>query len=140
MPVTVIRNAGEVQRRISEWNVQTTQMKTLAISWNTSLVRFVLSESTKGHAIRVLKSGERPLRDSPLPQEEQDEGSEESDDEEASGSSAAATPVASRVEEPRFDMASSLVATIRSIVKDTKAAKARLVICLNRGLVESTVF
>lgn len=99
--------------------------KTLAISWNTTLVRFVLSESTKSGALRVLQSGERLLA-TPENNVDDDLTTDDSRKNEAA--------VDSR------DTESELVNVVQNVVREEKAGRARLVICLNRGMVDSASF
>lgn len=98
--------------------------KTLAISWNTTLVRFALSESTKSDSLRVLQSGERPLAKSKT---ETGDVSASDDSENESATDPGNT-------------GSELVNVVKNIVREAKAGRARLVICVNRGMVDSASF
>ncbi|MEZ6129605.1 MAG: hypothetical protein R3C59_13060 [Planctomycetaceae bacterium] len=102
-------------------------MKSLAISWNASLVRFVLGESTKGNALRVLQSGERLLYGEPTA-----EGAETSQN----SGPGSESPDAAKM----GNLPAALLTAVQSIVREHKASKARLLICVNRGLVEAASF
>jgi hypothetical protein len=108
--------------------------RTLAICWNTSVVRFVLSELTKRGALRVLNAGEVPLLR---------QGSEavEADNPNHDGDAAAGIlQGGGHGDVSTVDLPSALTAAVQSIVQQRKASRARLVICLNRGLIDAAAF
>lgn len=107
-------------------------MKTLAISWNTSVVRFVLGESGKGNALRVLASGERSLH---APEADADDANVDQEDADASPQQNNRPKLKSVDELPAV-----ILSTVQSIVRGTKASKARLTICLNRGFIDAAAF
>ena len=106
-------------------------MKTLAITWNASVVRFVLGESTKGNALRILHAGERSLL-----AVDSGEGRDESDGENDSTALENHRTESSAAS----DLPAAVLSTVQAIVQETKAAKARLLICLNRGLIDAASF
>lgn len=110
-------------------------MKTLAVSWNTSVVRFVLGESAKGNAVRVLQSGERSLSAIDVTDSDADAPLNGDGDESTALES-------HRTDEPApsDDLPAAILMTVQSIVRETKASKARLAVCLNRGLIDATSF
>ncbi|MEZ6043014.1 MAG: hypothetical protein R3C20_21130 [Planctomycetaceae bacterium] len=115
-------------------------MKSLAISWNASLVRFVLGESTKGNALRVLQSGERLLfsdaaGSNSAPVVDENPSAEGTETNESSGPDGESTDALKTGNLP-----DALVVTVQSIIREHKASKARLLICVNRGLVEAASF
>lgn len=85
--------------------------RALAVSWNPSLLRFVWGELGRNGGLRVLASGERTLRTD------------------------AADGDAESAEQPA-DVAGSLAA----LVKELKASRATLILCLNRALVDAATF
>ncbi|MEO2033751.1 MAG: hypothetical protein ABGZ35_16870 [Planctomycetaceae bacterium] len=83
--------------------------KLLAVSWNTHTLRYVLAETQKRGAVRVLEAGEKPFGGT---QEDNATGAESAD----------------------------VVQRLREIVSDLKASRAKLILCVGRGSVDSTRF
>lgn len=96
--------------------------KLLAVSWNPFSLRFVYGESGKNGVLRVIQSGERPTA---LP-------SASDDSTDASTAEDAAPAAASAETDP--------VACLVALVKELKASKARLLLCVNRAMVDSATF
>lgn len=97
--------------------------KLLAVSWNAFRLRFVYGESGKNGVLRVIQSGERFT----LPASTSDDSP--SDEAEADSTNSAAEAVES-------DPVPCLVA----LVKELKASKSRLLLCVNRAMVDSVTF
>lgn len=98
--------------------------KLLAVSWNAFSMRFVYGESGKNGVLRVIQSGERSTLLTPGLSATSDAAkSEEATPGEAS-SSAATDPVPCLV----------------ALVKELKASKSRLLLCVNRAMVDSATF
>ena len=83
--------------------------KLLAVSWNTHTLRYVLAETQKRGAVRVLEAGEKPFAGT--------------SDDDAAGAETA-----------------DVVQRLREVVSDLKANRAKLILCVGRGSVDSTRF
>jgi len=91
--------------------------KLLAIRWNFQSLRFVFGESGKNGSLRVIQAGERSFT-TPSPT--------------ASDADEADSPAVDVVTDPAHHIA--------ALVRELKASKATLLLCLNRGTVDSATF
>ncbi len=97
--------------------------KLLAVSWNPFALRFVYGESGKNGVLRVIQAGERPMVPPPS-------------DDKATPDATEPDNTASLAGSAETDPVPCLVA----LVKELKASKARLLLCVNRAMVDSVTF
>ena len=95
--------------------------RVLAITWDTEVLRYVLAEAGKGAALTIAHGGERKLQ-APAPETVLSEDQTPADGEHTSEE--APTPA-------------SIVA---ALVREHKATKATLLVCVSRGAVDSVSF
>lgn len=114
--------------------------KLLAVSWNTSSLRFVYGESSRNGGLRVIQAQERPFAADAQEHgfdQEDDQSAADADDDRSQNSG-------EQVDEPPASGATIVPADpalhIAALVKELKATKATLLLCLNRGMVDSVTF
>ena len=81
--------------------------KTLAVSWDSHSLRYVLAETRKRGEVQVLNAGEKPIMDTT-----------ESDDSDAL----------------------NVVQQLSEVIGELKASRAKLILCVGRGTVDSARF
>lgn len=129
--------------------------KLLAVSWNTSSLRFVYGESSRTGGLRIIQAQERAFVTVPqaaaqnLGEDHEPADHHASDaggDQGVDGDQAAARLTDSDTA-PAGTAAAALTADpadpaqhIAALVKELKASKATLLLCLNRGTVEAATF
>ncbi|MEQ9408389.1 MAG: hypothetical protein RIK87_11710 [Fuerstiella sp.] len=121
--------------------------KLLAVRWNFESLRFVFGESGKNGSLRVIQAGERIFATASSPVEDTAQGDT------AQGDTAQDDPAREdpaqedrAVEDgaqdapPAADITIDPALHIAALVRELKAGKATLLLCLNRAVVDSATF